>query len=209
MEDPIPKPQKSHYIRFILNSQLSLFTKNGWFLDLYCHQAAMPDSVDAVVQLTAYIQNHTRYIFRIISRPLWEFSKYPGRFLISGHIHISSIFQCSNLHRQTKEKGNFKMKKIATLTAVIALGLSSYAFADNKPPVPFEKQPAEHNQKQPPRDGKQPQHKSKESQHNMNGDKSQHRGDKPQHDGKRPQHNDGKHPPKDGKKPLVPQDQRN
>ncbi|WAL54669.1 hypothetical protein OUI59_12470 [Klebsiella variicola subsp. tropica] len=69
------------------------------------------------------------------------------------------------------------MKKLALLSAVMTLGISSWAFAADNPP-------------QPQRDGKQPQHDGKQ----------------PQHDGKQPQR-DGKQPPKGGDhsgKPLPP-----
>ncbi|ONG06465.1 hypothetical protein BXT92_19010 [Klebsiella pneumoniae] len=73
------------------------------------------------------------------------------------------------------------MKKLALLSAVMTLGMSSWAFAADNPPPPPEK--AQYNSKKPQRDGKQPQH-----------------------DGKQPPHN-GKQPPKGSEhsgKPLPP-----
>ena len=55
------------------------------------------------------------------------------------------------------------MKKIVTLSAIVAMSLSSYVFAADNAPVPPQKyplthdgQPPKHDGKQPPKDGKKP-----------------------------------------------------
>ena len=88
------------------------------------------------------------------------------------------------------------MKKLALLSAIMTLGMSSWAFAADNPPPPPEKG-AQHQGKPPVKngqhDGKQAQYNSKQPQ--RDGKQSQRDGKQPQHDGKQPQHN-GKQPPK-------------
>nr|WP_261711267.1 hypothetical protein [Klebsiella variicola] len=79
------------------------------------------------------------------------------------------------------------MKKLALLSAVMTLGISSWAFAADNPPPPPEKG-AQHQGKPPAKNG---QHDGKQAQHY---------GKQPQRDGKQPQH-DGKQPQHDGKQP--------
>ncbi len=79
------------------------------------------------------------------------------------------------------------MKKLALLSAVMTLGISSWAFAADNPPPPPEKG-AQHQGKPLAKNG---QHDGKQAQHN---------GKQPQRDGKQPQH-DGKQPQRDGKQP--------
>ena len=99
------------------------------------------------------------------------------------------------------------MKKLALLSAVMTLGISSWAFAADNPPPPAEKG-AQHQDKPLAKNG---QHDGKQAQHN--GKQPQRDGKQPQHDGKQPQHGgkqpqrDGKQPPKGGEhsgKPLPP-----
>jgi hypothetical protein len=66
------------------------------------------------------------------------------------------------------------MKKLALLSAVMTLGISSWAFAADNPPPPPEKG-AQHQGKPPAKNG---QHDGKQAQHN---------GKQPQRDGKQPQ----------------------
>ena len=73
------------------------------------------------------------------------------------------------------------MKKLALLSAVMTLGMSSWAFAADNPPPPPEKG-AQHQGKPPVKNG---QHEGKQAQYNSK---------QPQRDGKQPQH-DGKQPP--------------
>ena len=73
------------------------------------------------------------------------------------------------------------MKKIVTLSAIVAMSLSSYVFAADNAPA------REHRNN----DGKAWKHD----------DSAHHR------DGQPPKH-DGKQPPKDGKKPPLPDDKR-
>ena len=85
------------------------------------------------------------------------------------------------------------MKKLALLSAVMTLGISSWAFAADNPPPPAE-QGAQHQGKPLAKNG---QHDGKQAPHN---------GKQPQRDGKQPQR-DGKQPPKGGEhsgKPLPP-----
>lgn len=92
------------------------------------------------------------------------------------------------------------MKKLALLSAVMTLGISSWAFAADNPPPPAEKG-AQHQGKPLAKNG---QHDGKQAQHN--GKQPQRDGEQPQHDGKQPQR-DGKQPPKGGEhsgKPLPP-----
>ncbi len=79
------------------------------------------------------------------------------------------------------------MKKLALLSAVMTLGISSWAFAADNPPPPPEKG-AQHQGKPPAKNG---QHDGKQAQHY---------GKQPQRDGKQPQHG-GKQPQRDGKQP--------
>ncbi|ENZ9365836.1 hypothetical protein ACHDCA_000539 [Klebsiella pneumoniae] len=92
------------------------------------------------------------------------------------------------------------MKKLALLSAVMTLGMSSWAFAaDNPPPLP--EKGAQHQGKPPVKNG---QHEGKQAQYNSK--QPQRDGKQPQHDGKQPQHN-GKQPPKGSEhsgKPLPP-----
>ncbi len=81
------------------------------------------------------------------------------------------------------------MKKLALLSAVMTLGMSSWAFAADNPPPPPEKG-AQHQGKPPVKNG---QHEGKQAQYNSK--QPQRDGKQPQHDGKQPQHN-GKQPPK-------------
>lgn len=87
------------------------------------------------------------------------------------------------------------MKKLALLSAIMTLGMSSWAFAADNPPPP--EKGAQHQGKPPVKngqhDGKQAQYNSKKPQ--RDGKQTQHDGKQPQHDGKQPQHN-GKQPPK-------------
>ncbi|WP_269563982.1 hypothetical protein [Kosakonia radicincitans] len=83
------------------------------------------------------------------------------------------------------------MKKIALMSAILAVSFSSMVFADDRPPVPQEQYPTgEHHKgdKKPSREAP-PKHK---------GDKA------PRHDEK---HND-KHKDEHGKKPPLPEDNR-
>lgn len=92
------------------------------------------------------------------------------------------------------------MKKLALLSAVMTLGISSWAFAADNPPPPPEKG-AQHQGKPLAKNG---QHDGKQAQHN--GKQPQRDGKQPQHGGKQPQR-DGKQPPKGGEhsgKPLPP-----
>jgi hypothetical protein len=84
------------------------------------------------------------------------------------------------------------MKKIALMSAILAVSFSSMVFADDRPPVPQDQYPSgEHHkgEKKPPREVPPPKHK---------GDKAQ------RHDEK---HND-KHKDDHGKKPPLPEDNR-
>ncbi len=80
------------------------------------------------------------------------------------------------------------MKKLALLSAVMTLGMSSWAFAADNPPPP--EKGAQHQGKPPVKNG---QHEGKQAQYNSK--QPQRDGKQPQHDGKQPQHN-GKQPPK-------------
>ena len=98
------------------------------------------------------------------------------------------------------------MKKLALLSAIMTLGMSSWAFAADNPPPP--EKGAQHQGKPPVKngqhDGKQAQYNSKKPQ--RDGKQPQHDGKQPQHDGKQLQHN-GKQPPKGSEhsgKPLPP-----
>ncbi len=98
------------------------------------------------------------------------------------------------------------MKKLALLSAVMTLGMSSWAFAADNPPMP--EKGAQHQGKPPVKNG---QHEGKQAQYNSkqpqrDGKQPQRDGKQPQHDGKQPQHN-GKQPPKGSEhsgKPLPP-----
>lgn len=84
------------------------------------------------------------------------------------------------------------MKKIALMSAILAVSFSSMVFADERPPVPQDQYPTgEHHKgdKKPSRETPPPKHK---------GDKA------PRHDEK---HND-KHKDDHGKKPPLPEDNR-
>ncbi|QJT80835.1 hypothetical protein [Kosakonia sp. MUSA4] len=84
------------------------------------------------------------------------------------------------------------MKKIALMSAILAVSFSSMVFADDRPPVPQDQYPTgEHHKgdKRPSREAPPPKHK---------GDKA------PRHDEK---HND-KHKDDHGKKPPLPEDNR-
>ena len=73
------------------------------------------------------------------------------------------------------------MKKLALLSAIMTLGMSSWAFAADNPPPP--EKGAQHQGKPPVKNG---QHDGKQAQYNSK---------KPQRDGKQTQH-DGKQPQK-------------
>lgn len=84
------------------------------------------------------------------------------------------------------------MKKIALMSAILAVSFSSMVFADDRPPVPQDQYPTgEHHKgdKKPSHEVPPPKHK---------GDKA------PRHDEK---HND-KHKDDHGKKPPLPEDKR-
>lgn len=81
------------------------------------------------------------------------------------------------------------MKKLAILSAIMTLGMSSWAFAADNPPPPPEKG-AQHQGKPPVKNG---QHDGKQAQYNSK--QPQRDGKQSQRDGKQPQHN-GKQPPK-------------
>ncbi|SEL00810.1 hypothetical protein SAMN04487787_105157 [Kosakonia sacchari] len=84
------------------------------------------------------------------------------------------------------------MKKIALMSAILAVSFSSMVFADDRPPVPQDQYPTgEHHKgdKKPSREAPLTKHK---------GDKA------PRHDEK---HND-KHKDDHGKKPPLPEDNR-
>ncbi|HHC4430330.1 TPA: hypothetical protein ACN7I6_000948 [Klebsiella pneumoniae] len=90
------------------------------------------------------------------------------------------------------------MKKLALLSAVMTLGMSSWAFAADNPPP---EKGAQHQGKPPVKNG---QHDGKQAQYNSK--QPQRDGKQPQHDGKQPPHN-GKLPPKGSEhsgKPLPP-----
>ena len=96
------------------------------------------------------------------------------------------------------------MKKLALLSAVMTLGMSSWAFAADNPPPPPEKG-AQHQGKPPVKNG---QHDGKQAQYNSK--QPQRDGKQPQHDGKQPPHN-GKLPPKGSEhsgKPLAAKRER-
>ena len=97
------------------------------------------------------------------------------------------------------------MKKLVTLSAIVAMSLSSFVFAaDDVPPPP--KHPVT-------QDGKHQQHKDDNRKQDdkawKHGDKKENRdAPPPKHDGKADNHN-GKTPKHDGKNPpLPPQDKR-
>jgi hypothetical protein len=62
----------------------------------------------------------------------------------------------------THQKKDIAMKKLALLSAVMTLGISSWAFAADNPPPPPEKG-AQHQGKPPAKNG---QHDGKQAQHN-------------------------------------------
>jgi opacity protein-like surface antigen len=93
------------------------------------------------------------------------------------------------------------MKKALLLSAILAMGMSSYVIAaDDVPPPPKHQVAHEDHQK---KDGKEWKHDDKNK--SFNHDKKEHRNTPPpKHDGKAP-----KHDAKNGKKPpLPPEDKR-
>lgn len=102
------------------------------------------------------------------------------------------------------------MKKIMTLSAILAMSLSSLVFAADNTPVPPPTYPATQDGQLPHHDDKNPQRLREHT--NKDGKMWKHDAKSPNHDTKEWKHDDrmrnhdGKRPPRDGKKPPLPEE---
>lgn len=105
------------------------------------------------------------------------------------------------------------MKNVITLSAILAMGLSSLAFAADNAPDHAKKPLIEQQQDKGKQQNSAPEHKGGDKNRPHNGQAAKHNGDAPKHDAKDQGHNpskkpDGREPQKDGKKPLPPEEKR-
>lgn len=104
------------------------------------------------------------------------------------------------------------MKKVVTLSAILAMSLSSLVYAADNTPAPPPQYPATQDGQPPRHDDKNPQHLRERT--NKDGKTWKHDGKSPNHDNKEwkqddsMRHHDGKRPPRDGKKPPLPEEKR-
>ena len=104
------------------------------------------------------------------------------------------------------------MKKVVTLSAILAMSLTSLVYAADNTPVPPPKYPATQDGQPPRHDNKNPQHLRERT--NKDGKTWKHDGKSSNHDNKEwkqddsMRNHDGKRPPRDGKKSPLPEEKR-